>query len=222
MNISKLILVFFTLFLSSLYSTARAGIIDSIDFAGGPGLGSYSGLLLLSNGPNNDNVVYAGGVNAVGLDEINFDHVGYIDLVFNVSGSGGVTEYSAWASVFNYSSSTWTSFTIELGFGTGSSFQLAGSGSGLDFDYPDFDSSASSVIFGLPTVSANTLYFDNGSMPFGFVDAVFYDIDVPDGIAQFTIRYTPGVQSVPAPIPVLLLLPGLCVIALRRKIRLRG
>ena len=180
---------------------AHAGTITGVDNVVGSGLGNVQGLLLISNQPNNDNSPNASGENAVGYDEVVFDQIGEIDIVFSVADSGGTTEYSAIFSTFNFTADGWAGFQLELGFGTGDTFQPVATGTGLDFDTPDMDPAAESVIFSGVTHAENVISFENGSMPFGFVDAILFAVDVPDGITEFTLRQTPVRQPVTHEVP---------------------
>lgn len=173
------------------YTTADAGTITGVGGVFGPGLGYVQGLLLYSKLPNNDNSLNATTENGVGFDEIVFDQAAPIDIVLDVSNSGGTSEYSALESLYNFTPDTWLGYEIELGFGTGSDFRPAQRGVGLDFDAPDHDRAPISILFSSVTVTESLLIFEDGEAPFGWVDAVFFDIDVPDGISQFTLRHTP-------------------------------
>jgi len=193
-------------------ASAKAGIITAIGAASGPGLGSEGTFFFFTNSANNDNSPNAAGENAVGFDETIFDFAAYMDIAFEVVDSGGTTEYSMFDSTFNFSAPTWIGFQLELGFGTGSAFERAGATSGLDFDFPDQDPTPSSSIFPSVTHTADLIVYDGDTMPFGFVDAIFWSVDVPDDISSFTLRRTP---IVPEPGTGLLTCVGLFLFAHR-------
>jgi hypothetical protein len=181
--------------MSIVSTAATAGTIDGVVGVTGPGLGAVEGELLFSNLPNNDNSPGAGGDNALGFDEIVFEKAGAIDIIFGASDSGGITEYSAFASIFNFSQATFKGLELQLGFGSGADFQPVEAGVGLDFDTPDLDPTPSSILLPAVTASSNRLLFEGSEIPFGWVDAIFHSLDVPDGISEFTIRYNPIVEA---------------------------
>ena len=65
-----------------------------------------------------------------------FDNVGYIDIVFQVAPSTGVTEYKVTELVDNNTPFPWIGYDIILGTGTGGQFLKSDPGDGLDLDAP--------------------------------------------------------------------------------------
>ena len=150
---------------------------------------------------NNDNVV---GIspNGILVTQKAYNGIGPADIVFFVEPSGGVTEYYFMEGVDNMTSSPWSSYRMELGFGVGTSFTLSPTGDGLDFDAPDFDTPAD-FTFNFPTLSESedVLVASGGThsnvLGFSFAN-YFFSIDVPDGISEFTLRQIP-IAEVPEP-----------------------
>ena len=118
---------------------AFGGTIPSspLPVASGPGLGIASVAAVVTVQANNDDV------NAVDNNIVvpfkRFDKADIIDIVFTVAPSdGGVTEYQISEFVDNNTGLPWTSYTMQLGFGTAAAgnFVLSTAGDGLDFDFP--------------------------------------------------------------------------------------
>lgn len=192
-------------------SSSHAGIISSVQlFSGqagsGPGLGFVSVPVFSTANPNNDNQLGGGPLdNNITVPVKRFDNPGYIDIVFNVTNSGGTTEYKVFEAVDNNIFVPWSSYIMQLGFGVGSSFSnLNGAGDGLDFDDPNYDIFPSSSAFASVVNTEDMLVFTNGLQGSGSQTYQFR-IDVPDGISQFTLRQLP----VAVPEPSLVLLGGL-------------
>lgn len=136
----------------SISGTAAAGILfpptDLGDFEGPGGDGGYdaaSGVTTLNNDNLNtpvQDIINAGDLSDFSKNALegiaHFIGPGYIDSVFTVAPSGGVTEFVLFESEVNFSGAPWTEFHFELGFGTGDNFVLSGT-DGLDFDAPDLD-----------------------------------------------------------------------------------
>jgi hypothetical protein len=192
------LLIFFGL---NFTLVARAGVISSTTspVASGPGLGLVIVPGIVTANPNNDNQV--GGEltdNNLVIPLKRFDHNDYIDLLFTVTPSDGVTEYKVTEFVDNNTGINWSSYKMQLGSGTGTSFVAATSGA-LDFDAPSYDAAPSSPA--LPTVATSPfeLTFSGGSQGTGASPYTFR-LDVPDlarvgGPATFTLR------QIPRPIP---------------------
>ena len=165
---------------------------------------------------NNDNVV---GIspNGILVTQKAYNGIGPADIVFFVEPSGGVTEYYFMEGVDNMTSSPWSSYRMELGFGVGSGFTLSPPGDGLDFDAPDFDTPAD-FTFNFPTLSESedVLVASGGThsnvLGFSFAN-YFFSIDVPDGISEFTLRQIPIAE---VPEPSSLIMAACCGVALLR------
>lgn len=195
-------------------ASSHAGIIQSAEMFGfqagtGPGLGTVTVPVILTQNANNDNQPGGGSLdNNITVPVKRFDNLGYIDIVFNVVSSGGVTEYKFFEAVDNNSFTPWTSYTMQLGFGFGSGFNnLGGAGDGLDFDFPNYDLFPSSSAFSTVVPTEDLLVFTNGLQTTGSQTYQFR-VDVPDGISSFTIRQTPIYNPDVIPEPSLLLLSG--------------
>lgn len=186
-----------------LETDSRAAIISNAQIFGseagtGTGLGTVDIPVFLSPDTNNDNQA-GGGTNDDNLivPIKRFDNIGYIDIVFNLNTSGGVTEYKFFESVDNNTGVPWSSYIMQLGFGTGLGFNnVNGAGDGLDFDFPNFDLPPASTAFSSVVTSEDMLVFSSGLMGAG-AETFEFRIDVPDGITSFTLRQTP--VAVPEP-----------------------
>lgn len=201
----------------ALPTASGAAFVDAFVGASGPGLDTMSFNNLGTPTPFDDNVV-GSSLNFIRVNQKAYDQVDFIDMVFTVIDDGiGTTEYNFLEGVFNGTGIPWTDYHLELGFGTGAGFVISPSGDGLDFDSPDFDSPTAfapftSVTFGEDTIDAIGGVFVSG----GFHEFEF-NIDVPDGISEFTVRQYPTIAS-PEPGTYLLLAP-VVALALRRGVR---
>ncbi len=173
---------------------------------------------------NNDDVV-GPSPNEVMVLQKDYKGVEHIDIVFTVMDTGGVTEYAIIEGVQNASGLDWSSYHVQLGFGTGADFVISAPGDGLDFDAPFYNSTISFVPspgFSFPTLttSEDVLDADGGpGQPDGFYNEPFvFHIDVPDGITSFTLRQFP-VAIVPEPSTMLLSLLGLVALSMNRRPR---
>jgi len=183
--------------------SAHAGIISGVQTFGiqsgtGPGMGTVDVPVILTPNGNNDNQL-GGGINDnnIIVPIKLFNNIGYIDILFNVSNSGGSTEYKVFESVDNNTLIPWSSYTMQLGFGTGLAFNnVGGSGDGLDFDFPNFDLFPTSSLFTSVVATEDMLVYSGGIQSTG-AGTYQFRIDVPDGITQFTLRQTP--VAVPEP-----------------------
>jgi hypothetical protein len=205
---------------------SSAGIIvdPPAPIASGPGLGFAAVPAVVTLNPNNDNQTGATPTvdNNIIVPLKRFDSNNYIDIVFTVADSQGVTEYQVTEFVDNNTGVPWIGYQMQLGFGVGAGFTLATPADGLDFDAPLYDSPPVAAPF--PVVSAPdpaTLIFSGGIQNAG---AQLYQlrIDVPDlgerlppNVGTFTLRQMP----IPIPEPstaALAALAGLAL-ALRRR-----
>lgn len=193
---------------------ARGGVITALTWHSG--VASVAGdIIMPPSALNNDNQV---GVspNLVQVLQKNYVGIGTVDIVFDVSNTGGTTEYRINEGVANNTGLVWSGYHMELGYGIGASFVPATPGGGLDFDAPDHDSG---VTFGAAFPSFSVLELDifaTGVVPnTAFAGGIIFHLDVPDGITQFTLRQSP--VPVPEPASALLLLGAWGV--LRRRAR---
>jgi hypothetical protein len=173
-----------------------------------------------ADSPNNDNVV-GDSDNEIYILQKDYFGIGPVDIVIDVINSGGTTEYIVIEGVQNSTGLDWDGYHIELGFGTGGSFVKSTPGDGLDFDGPDYDSTAdfNPGGFFFPTVTRPTeddLVASGGIQPdFAYAGNFIFHVDVPDGISQFTIRQSP--LPVPEPGSALALVAMAGVISKRRR-----
>lgn len=205
-------------------ANAQAGTITSVQIFGsqqgtGTGLGTVAVPAIITPNANNDNPTVGGATdNNLAVVVKRFDNVGFIDIVFNVSPSTGTTEYKIFESVDNNTFIDWSSYVLQLGFGTGTGFVSSGAGDGLDFDFPQFDSAPTSSIFSNVALFEDLLVFSNGTQKTG-AETYNFRIDVPNlpqGVTSFTLRQTP--VAIPEPsILVGAALAG-CGLLLRRRL----
>ncbi len=149
-----------------LSSTASAGTIlaTPAPVASGPGLGFASVPVVVTVQPNNDNVPDPQKLdNNITVPLKRFDSLNYIDIEFSVAPSDGVTEYQVSEFVDNNTASPWSSYTMQLGFGTGAAFVLSPLNDGLDFDFPDYDTPPTAAPFpSVGTPDEDQLVFSGG------------------------------------------------------------
>ena len=199
---------------------ARAGVISSTTapVASGPGLGLVVVPGIVTANPNNDNQV--GGEltdNNLVIPLKRFDHNDYIDLVFAVTPSDGVTEYKVTEFVDNNTGIGWSSYKMQLGSGTGTSFVAATTGA-LDFDAPSYDAPPTSSALPAVTTSPYQLTFSGGSQGTG-ASTYTFRLDIPDlattgGPATFTLRQIS--TAVPEPGTLAIAALGLIGLIVRR------
>ena len=148
-----------------------------------------------------------------------------IDMIFNVTNSGGTTEYFFDENVLNKSGVAWTDFHFELGFGTfpaaggPDQFVTSGIGDFLDFDcpLPANPAPAASAFANPPVHRCNTLDWSGGAgIPNNGAGTFSFSVDVPDAAQipsaahrkdgqgkvigySFTLRQYPTTAVRPAP-----------------------
>jgi hypothetical protein len=206
--------------------SAAAGTIQTFPVPpaeSGPGLGLVAVPAVLTLSPNNDNV--PGNPNP-NLQDNNivvpvkrFDNNDYIDIVFTVDASGGVTEYAVSEFVDNNTGINWSSYTMQLGTGVGAGFVMSTAGDGLDFDDPDLDTFPSSLALPTVTTGEDQLVFSGGIQGTG-AQPYEFRIDLPDSLTlgpgqavpllQFTLRQFPT----PIPEPTSIALIGMAVVGI--------
>jgi hypothetical protein len=208
-----------------LSEVAQARTITSISPPTGLGLGDVLcpqvQTTVATPYPNNDNSIAPSPNQIVkfpGLSctPITFKTTDPVDTSVFVVPSGGTTEYFFTETVVNNTSSSWDSFTFQIGFGVNDNFGspeliLVPPG----FAIPNFDFSVSSADE-KPTSSKFTELNQDGSFrlkwsggsvaPGESVDFTF-SVDIPDDLdgknlyQSFTIRQVPIARSVPEPAP---------------------
>ena len=195
-------------------ATIFAGTIDSVASITGNGLGTVSVPMIYTPRSGNDNSA-PGDLddNNIEITIKRFDSPGVIDIEFTVipdedttENDDSVTEYYVFESVDNDTGTDWVGYTMELGFGTGSSFVLSSPGDFLDFDAPEFDAPPTSAAFSAVDNTSNEdiLAFSGGVHGTG---AEIYEIriDVPNNITSFTLRQTPALVPEPSTLALLAL-----------------
>jgi hypothetical protein len=203
-------------------STTHAGEITGFSWHSGvASLASTSISPLVA--PNNDDAVGA-SPNTVFVTQKDYVGIGPVDIVFNVSNSGGVSEYLITEGVYNGTGLNWAAYHIELGFGFDAGFVGSGSGDGLDFDSPSFNSpfnfNPGGSFFPTLTVVEDDIYASGGVMPnMAFAGYFRFTVDVPDGITSFTVRQSPIPVGVPEPGSLSLSVCGIAGVTLWRRRR---
>ncbi|REK11875.1 MAG: PEP-CTERM sorting domain-containing protein [Planctomycetota bacterium] len=203
-------------------NTLRAGQITG--FTWFSGVASVAGTSFSPpSAPNNDDVAGT-SPNGIFVTQKDYTAIGPVDLVFDVTDTGGTTEYLVTEGVQNNTGLDWGSYHIELGFGEGAGFVKSTSGDGLDFDAPDFNSDfffdPLPGFFPTVSVTEDDIIASGGVMPdFSFAGYFLFHVDVPDGISSFTIRQSP--VEVPEPSTLVLGAMGVSglLLTLRRRSR---
>jgi hypothetical protein len=203
-------------------SALKAGQI--VNFTPHAGINSVAATpVVLPVAPNNDNVSGPSpSPNQFIVDQKNYIAVAPVDITFDVTNTGGTTEYAFKEGVQNNTGLPWVSYHIELGFGFGASFNHSPAGDGLDFDAPGFDSPTDFSAGGFPTHvdTEDDIFASGGVMPSpSFAGFFHFNIDVPDGITQFTLRQTPVPLGVPEPVTGVLVVIDVGGLAMLRRRR---
>ena len=147
-----------------------------------------------------------------------FNSPGAMETEFVLSDSGGTTEYRFTDTFVNTRNALWNGFRFELGSGTGANFVQAGD---VRFDLLNGQSTAISPVFTLVAHNSRQLDWTVGAPP--LVAPFAFAIDLPDGMARFTLRQTPLVATlVPEPSALGLAAISLVVLVLRKKCILAG
>jgi len=206
-------------------ATASGGQIASTPApaASGPGLGVAT-FVVSTSSPNNDDAPGTAGDNNLAAPLKRFDSTGFIDIEMTVTPTQGVSEYLVSEFVDNNTGINWSSYTMQLGFGTGAGFtQAGGLNDGLDFDTgPPGGNTTPPSSAAMPVVTRpneDTLSFSGGIHGSG-AQLYQFRIDVPDlvgRVARFTLRQ----QPVAVPEPSAIALVGLAVFGFAMKRRSR-
>jgi len=195
--------------LACLAAVSPAGVVADLDAVYGP-IGAYGGATAVTLVPNNDNVLGA-SPNTFVSEEIEFTALGPIDLVLNVSNSGGTTEYFLdVGTVRNSTGVDWHGLRLTGGSGYGGDFERARETPAGIFSAPpgfDYDVTPSSSVFDLALTEEDTVEFSGGGVLHDgeAVSGLNFAGDVPDIVLpgetgyQFTLRLEPLTAAVPEP-----------------------
>jgi hypothetical protein len=168
--------------------------------ASGTGLGFATVAAVVTVQANNDNVPSPNFTDAnLVVPFKRFDNPDFIDIEFRVLASDGVTEYQVNEFVDNNTGVPWGNYRMVLGFGTGANFVISPLGDGLDFDFPNYDTSPTSGAF--PTVltpDEDQLIFTGGTHAAG-AQPYSVRIDVPDLSGRQTPTFT--LREIPIVVP---------------------
>lgn len=183
-------------------------LMDSIT-PSGPGLGTApTTALVFSFAVNNDNVE---GTDDLGntitpFDSMRFDELAAIDLVFQVSPSGGVSEYLWDGFVINNTQVEWRGFRVDLrlvdDLGNVLDNPLPDPKGGLDLDSPHKDSEMVFTPFDRKAQTPSWIEWSRGEFPANAEvnGRLTISLDIPDEIGgetltRFALRLLPLAES---------------------------
>lgn len=201
--------------------SASAGIITGVTTFGsedgtGPGMGSVTVVVFPALNPNNNNQDGTTPLldNNIDVPIKRFDAVGYIDIEFLVTPSGGTSEYLFIESIDNNTGVLWSGYTMQLGFGTGAGFTPSTAGDFLDFDAPLFDPAPTSAAFPVWIAPNEDLLVFSGGTHGSGQQVYRIRIDVPDDILPGDPLTTFTLRQTPVPEPGALGLAGVAIVGL--------
>jgi hypothetical protein len=226
MRAVRLIAILWVVLFALGVSVARAGVISSTSDPVGPGCPAppqgcgASDFTNGAGGVNNDDFTGTGtdNPNSFSLTE-DFRSINYIDVVFTINSSGGITEYfSTNFAINNVTGVDWTGFRWSL--------IPAVALDELDFDFDMFNPAPTSDVFASVnfTESEDRLTYSNGTLTPNHTATFYFSLDVPDtyctGVpvtcSSFTIRGEP-LTAASEPSALLLLGSGLAGLGLWRR-----
>jgi hypothetical protein len=184
-------------------NTVSATQISTVTFTG-PGLGSSS-------------ESHSAAFIPVITYEMTFAHVAPIDMLVNLTGAGAIRitfDTFLVDTVFNATGVAWTDYHFELGTGSGNGFVRPFDGLAFVENPPPV-----STAFTNHVQQQDSVVWSGGVVPAGGGVNFLLQVDVPDGLSQFTLRQFPSTTGVPQPGSVLLLgagVMGLAGLAWRR------
>jgi hypothetical protein len=180
----------------ALFNCVRAQAGEVTTFGWHSGVASLAATSIAPAPTPNDNVVGPSPYE-IFVTQKNYVGIGPVDITFDVINNGGTTEYRVKEGVQNSTGVPWGAYHVELGYGFDAGFVKSLSGDGLDFDSPDYDSPVQfdpppGAYFPTVVNTEDDIFASGGVMPFGAFAGYFrFNIDVPDGITQFTLRQSP-------------------------------
>lgn len=196
---------------------AQAGFIGTVAMPDGEAVN-----VLTRPASSDDNQGFTGSVVGTFFHAFSTDRP--LEVVFDVSPSGGTVEYDVIGVFFN-ADHPWRGMIIELGVGTGEAFDPTPI-AGLDFDTPHLDSYAMFGNTSSPTAKAapgltaepTRLVWSVDEIGPGSNPLLVHTLDVPDLGPEgyrFTVRYQPVLAPEPGSLSVALL-GGVGLLARRR------
>jgi len=205
MNIHRMKAVLAAVITLYLSGSVFGGTIQATPapIASGPGLGFASVAAIVTAQANNDNVPNANFTDSnIVVPLKRFDFPNFIDIQFSVAASDGVTEYQISEFVDNNTASPWSSYRMQLGFGTGANFVLSTANDGLDFDAPNYDTPPTSGAFSTVLTPDEDQLVYTGGIHGGGAQPYNFRVDVPNLVGRasptFTLREFPTVVPEPA------------------------